>query len=147
MKPFLILILTFLEFSVASEIPTFVANFLEIPMETETWDETAARDYFDGLVEKHGSDVKKEMQSVTQEDRAAYTEFFEKDSNSSAKLWHVGDATLTRLDKSVFGSAFSKLKLNLPTWASLDKVNLQDYGLYFFSVSDTDIFDGFEEMI
>ncbi|GAV54382.1 hypothetical protein ZYGR_0AL01140 [Zygosaccharomyces rouxii] len=130
----------------ASKLSNFVSDFLDRAEYNENWDEDTARDYVNQLVEKHGAKVQEQINQITEDERVAYASSLqEEEAKSCGKKWHVGDATLTKLDKSVIGSAINKLRDSLPSWVSWDKTNLQDYGVYFFSVSDTDIFEGLDE--
>lgn len=144
MKVFVIFILSYLEVCIAGAMPAFIANFLDMPENLEVWNETTAQVYLNELVEKHGAKVRQEFDQITEKDRVQFKEKLFRDKfTQSDKLWHVGDATLTEFNESVFGSVLGKLKKTLPSWVPLD--NLQEYGIYFFSISDTDIFEGLEE--
>lgn len=128
----------------AGAMPAFIASFLDMPENLEVWNETTAKEYLNELVKKHGAKVRQEIDQITEKDRVQYREkLFRDKSSQSDKLWHVGDATLTEFNESTFGSVLGKLKKTLPSWVPLD--NLQEYGIYFFSISDTDIFEGLEE--
>lgn len=132
-------------FSTAAELPTLISEFLNIPDDGGDWNEGSAQVYLNHLIEKHGAKIQEEMNQVTEEDKAALLQSLDNKPQENGRKWHIGDATLTKLDESVIGSTFNKLKDSLPSLMSGDSTNLQDYGVYFFSISDTDIFEGLGE--
>lgn len=129
----------------ASKLPNFVTDFLNKADHNDNWDEDTAHDYINQLVDKHGAKVQEQMNQVTEDEKIAYIQSLQDESRDCGKKWYVSDAKLTKIDKSVIGSAFNKLRDSLPSWASWDSTNLRDYGIYFFSVGDTNIFEGLDE--
>lgn len=129
----------------ASNLPSFVTDFLNKVDYNNSWDEDTAKDYVNQLIEKHGAEVEEQINRVTEDEKIVYAQSLRKEAKAIGKKWHVGDATLTKLDKDAIGSTFSKLKDSLPSWLLQDKSSLQDYGVYLFSVSDTNIFERLNE--
>ncbi|CAR30813.1 hypothetical protein ZYGR_0P01150 [Zygosaccharomyces rouxii] len=147
MRLTLILILTHLSICMAgaNKLPSFVTDFLNGAESNGNWNEDTAQNYVNQLIEKHGAKVQEQINQITEDEKVAYAQSLQEETKDCGKRWHVGDATLTKLDNSVIGSAFNKLRDSLPSWVSWDQTSLQDYGVYFFSVSDTNIFEGLEE--
>lgn len=131
----------------ASNLPSFVTDFLNKVDYNDSWDEDTAKNYVNQLIEKHGAQVEEQINRVTEDEKVAYAQSLRKEAEAIGKKWHVGDVTLTKLDKDVIGSTLSKLRDSTLSWLSQDKTSLQDYGVYLFSVSDTNIFESLNEEV
>lgn len=109
----------------------------------QVWNETRTLEYLNSLIDKHGARVRQEIEKASKEDVRAYARTQANNRPEQDRVWHVGEAAITKFDKTIFGAMISKLREMWPSSASLlDKLEFQDLGLFFFSIDDTDIFEG-----
>lgn len=111
--------------------------------DNQAWNETKALEYLNNLIDKHGTRVQQEIEKASMEDVRNYAMTEASNKPVQDRIWHVGEAAITKFDKTIFGAMINKLTEMWPSSASLlDKLEFQDLGLYFFSIDDTDIFEG-----
>lgn len=104
--------------------------------------ELAAMRYLDSLIEKHGARLQKEIEYFNlnfEKSRLHEADGIDYDSDTK---WHVGDVSLTVLDKHAFSTMLNTVekRWRLPL-KLLGRLHLPDLGLFFLSIGYTDIFE------
>ena len=104
----------------------------------EEYDEEAASNYLNSLIEKHSAGLQLEIESL-KKDLSVTLQQADVDED---RVWHVGEVSLSLLDKHTVSSMANRLEKawRLP-WKLLSRFHLSELGLFFLSIGDTNIFD------
>lgn len=108
--------------------------------EGEDGDEIIASRYFRSLTEKHGAKLKLEAERLIEDPQIELEQAKVREDDD--RVWHVGEVSLTQVDKSSVSSLVRRLDsiCRLP-WKMLIRSHLTDLGLFFLSVTDTNVFE------
>ncbi|QLL34519.1 hypothetical protein HG536_0G03810 [Torulaspora globosa] len=116
-----------------------LGTWIEKDQDGDQCDEKAAFSYLNSLIEKHGARLQLETESLREDFGVTIQQA---DAHDEGRIWHVGEVSLSLLDKHSVSSLTNRLEKawRLP-WKLLNRFRVPELGLFFLSIGDTNIFD------